>query len=678
MTSSTYAVGVVLLVACIAPLAVGAIRVRRAAIPSWHGMPAHLADTTITLVLLLGVLHLLGAVGQFRRGPVVAGCIVVGVGAALLASRRAPKASADQSAPPPLASAGWAVAVMVPVLVVLAAQWASPTIASLEHGIGDYDSNWYHLPHAARFVQDGWITRLHFTRPEFPSMFHAGDNELLHGFGMLVFRGDVLSPFINDLWLTFTLAAAWCIGRPRGLGPLAVILAAVVLATPEMASQQAGGAMNDIATMCALLLVAAFLLQPRRDRAVTMLASAAAGLAIGIKLTMLAPVGALTIGIVLITRRGERLRIAMAWLAVLAATGGFWYLRNLARVGNPLPSLHLGPLPAGDFLTVDQLGFNIARYFTNGAVWRDWFKPALHGAIGSVWWLVFAIAAASVAVVLVKGRAECRLLAAVAVADVVGYLLMPTSAMGTEGRPFLFFVTLRYGFPGLLLAIVLFATIPHLRHRALHAGMIALGVAAFAATEVGHHDPALPSWQREHIALAFVSAASVLGVAAVATWLARRPPTRRLSLALLVVAAATVGCVGYIIQRGYAPVRAERSAWAAGLHTRIGVVGSELQYDYYGPTLENEVQYVGAVGPYGEFHDIASCAAWRDSLGNGHYAYVVIWHGTGQFDPSLPAPSTPQLEWTRSDSAAHLVFERGVQSIFRLDGTSNGSTCSQR
>lgn len=677
MTARTYAVGVVLLAVCLAPLAVGAIRVRRASVPSWRGLPARLADTTIMLLLLLGVLHVLGAVGQFRRGPVVAGCIVVGLAAALVANRHGPSTSSAPPTPSPLASPRWAVLVMIPVLVVLVAQWASGTIASVRHGISDYDSLWYHLPHAARFVQDGWITPLHFTRPEFPSMFHPADGELLHAFGMLLFKGDLLSPFINDLWLALTLAAAWCIGRPRGFGPLAVILTAVVLATPEMAALQAGSALNDIATVCSMLLVAAFLVQPARDRAATLLAGAAAGLAIGIKLTMLAPIAALTIGIVLLARRGERLRTALAWVVVLTATGGFWHLRNLALVGSPVPGLRLGPLPAGDFQTVDDLGFNIAHYLFNGAVWSDWFLPALRNAIGNVWWLVFAIAAVSLAVVLAKGRAEHRLAAVVAVAGIVGYILMPTSAMGTEGRPFLFFATLRYGFPGLALAIVLMATIPQLRHRVLHVGVVGLGVAAFAATEVTH-DPAWRSWRDDDLLLAVAIATALVGAGTLAMWLARHRPARSASIALLLAATATVVGVGYLTQRTYASMRAARSGWATGLHTRIGIVGSDLQYDDYGPILENAVQYVGTVGPYGEFHDIGSCEEWRDSLGKGRYGYADVWFSTGRFDPSLPVPSVPQLEWTRSDPAAQLVLEQGAQSVFRLDGSSNGSTCSPR
>ena len=66
----------------------------------------------------------------------------------------------------------------------------------------------------------------------------------------------------------------------------------------------------------------------------------------GTKFTMLPAVGALTIAVVVVARQGARVRTGLVWVLGLAVTGGFWYVRNLVAVGNPLPSLglHLGPI----------------------------------------------------------------------------------------------------------------------------------------------------------------------------------------------------------------------------------------------------------------------------------------------------------------------------------------------
>jgi hypothetical protein len=65
---------------------------------------------------------------------------------------------------------------------------------------------------------------------------------------ILPFNRDVLSPLVNLGWAALTLLAAWCIGRTRGVGALAVIGATIVLAVPVMADIEPGQASNDL--MC--------------------------------------------------------------------------------------------------------------------------------------------------------------------------------------------------------------------------------------------------------------------------------------------------------------------------------------------------------------------------------------------------------------------------------------------
>ena len=53
-------------------LAFAALLVRRRVLPDWTGAPARLAETVVGLALLIGILELLGLVGLFALGPVLA------------------------------------------------------------------------------------------------------------------------------------------------------------------------------------------------------------------------------------------------------------------------------------------------------------------------------------------------------------------------------------------------------------------------------------------------------------------------------------------------------------------------------------------------------------------------------------------------------------------------------
>jgi hypothetical protein len=104
----------------------------------------------------------------------------------------------------------------------------------------------------------------------------------------------------------------------------------------------------------------------------------AAGLAAGTKLSFLAPVVALWLGLIVITR-GRRLSTAL-WFGLPAAlTGGYWFVRNLIAVGNPIPYTSFGPLhlPMPERTFELRPGFSVFHYATDTRVWSDWFFPGL-------------------------------------------------------------------------------------------------------------------------------------------------------------------------------------------------------------------------------------------------------------------------------------------------------------
>ena len=83
-------------------------------------------------------------------------------------------------------------------------------------------------------------------------------------------------------------------------------------------------------------------------------------------------------------------------MAALAG-GGYWYLRNLAHSGNPLPWIHhLGPitLPAPEQALGGREAHSVLGYLTDGTVWSDWFLPGLHDGLTLLWPLLALLALA--------------------------------------------------------------------------------------------------------------------------------------------------------------------------------------------------------------------------------------------------------------------------------------------
>ncbi len=329
MSTGDYALGVIGLAAIVLSLAIGARSLRTILLPGWTGAPAILAEVVLAIGVLVAVGELLGLAGVLTGLSLVIGCAVAAALAMVVARRRAAAGDpTDEGSsirqPPPVGGVELGIAIGLSLLAV--AQWAGPTLLALDRGIYGGDSLWYHMPFAAEIARSGSVTGLLFTDPLYLNWFYPQNSELINAGGILLFGNDFLSPLLNLGWLGLALLAAWCIGRPYGAGAPATAAIAALMAADLMFSRQPGNANNDTAAIALFLASVALLVNleraPGRRVAPLIPAALAAGLALGTKLTVVVPVLALAVGVVVIADRGARARVAGIWAGGLLGGRG--------------------------------------------------------------------------------------------------------------------------------------------------------------------------------------------------------------------------------------------------------------------------------------------------------------------------------------------------------------------
>jgi hypothetical protein len=563
--------------------------------------------------------------------------------------------------------------------VLVALPWLEQTYHAVNNGMTDSDTLWYHVPYAARWVQEGSLTGLHFTSYEPLTTFYPSMPSVLHAVGMLAFGNEFLSPYLNLGWLALALTAGWAIGRPFGAGPATLLGAALVMGSPIIVGMQAGSAKDDAPGVALLLAAVALLVNARdRERAGWTLAALATGLLLGTKLSMVAPALLLTLAAIAAAPRARRLATAGTWAAMLALGGGFWYLRNLARTGNPAPWVEVdaGPvhLPSPELApyTERHVTHSVADYLTDGGFLGDYLFPSLEGTFGPAWWALLALALGGALAALVAGGSRLiRALGAAGLAMAAAYVLTPGGAGGSpDGVPHLVFWSMRYLTPALAVGLVLIPLLPAVHRRP------ALPLAAFAVTLIATQfaDSAFTLWDgRPPIAVLLAP------FAAAAALLLARVSRRAAALAVVVVAIAG----GWKAQDIYfdeaytdpASPLAGPYEWARGVSdARIGIVGFYLQSPLLGEDLSNHVQYVGHDGGDGNFRSVASCSEWRAELATGGYDYLVVapfnfpWGATNDRYPR-------EARWTETDPAAKRIRLDGTVATFALSGKPDPTTC---
>jgi hypothetical protein len=662
-----YLLGAAALVVICASLGLSAVAIRRRVLADWTGAPARLAESVIGLAVLIGILEILGTVGMFAFAPIVIACVLVCV-----ASLRS--ASVGPGEPiRTLEKPGMATVLALLGAATVLAEWGALSIQSYDVGIRGFDSLWYHLPWAASFAQTGNVVSLRFTDVEYLTPFYPATAEMLHGVGIVLFGRDTLSPGFNLAWLALALLAAYCIGRPRGVGAAALLGAAVALATTMMDYSQAGAAANDVVAIFFLLAAAALFMNGS-----LVLAAVAAGLAVGVKLTVLAAVLALTIGVIAIAPRARRLATARGWLGPLVLAGGFWYLRNLIAVGNPLPWSSLGVLPTPAPALQQHTGFSVAHYLTTSGFWSHFAQPALAGGLGRWWWAMLAAAVIGPLLCLAWPRADrlTRMLGAVALFSLAAYLITPETAAGPAGDPLGFAFNLRYLAPALTLSLAVAPLSPPLTGPRVRTGVVIALAALLAATV------AQPRLWPAHTPGAIAIAAVALALLALT----------RTRLALVIAAAVALLIAGYPLERHYLRgryvyhpnVSSLAPVWAMFRdihHARVGVVGTFggfFTYPLDGLDVSNRVQYIAERGPHGSFTPITTCARWRARVNTAHLKYLITTPARDPWHPRVLSPS-PETGWTATDPAAQPMYREQALGqpivVYRIRGPLDPRTC---
>ena len=593
MDAGAYLIGCALLLAAAAALAYGAWAARRGLLPEATGAAARLAEIVIALATVVVVGELLGAIGIFNRPALAVALIAAAAGLTALGHHtpvEAPVKGRNRTlvdASPRLEV--WAATVAV---AVVGAQWAGKIGFALDKGMTHPDTVWYHAPYAAAFVQRGHLLdQLDATDPLHA---YAGQtSELLHATLLLLLGRDVLSPLVNVGWAALALLAAWCLGRRYGAGALCVLGATVVLGLPMIEATHPGQASNDLAAGALLLAAIALLVESNLATVPVALAGLSAGLALGTKVTVAAPVAVLTIGVLFLAWRRRHFVVAIGWCVAVALTGSFWFVRNVIVAHNPVPyySFHLGPFTLS---AVPQRHPDaVARYLFDGEVWRAVFRPGFAVALGRAWPVVLLLGAGALFTLLPRQPALRRVAGLAAFAGLVAYVFTPYTA-----DLFAFKFNVRYATPALLAAVTLFALA--ISDRASWwrrvATVVFVALVVIDATASNHER--VPAWPERARVLGPLAALAIVGGAVAWYLMSRRGGTGRHAWWIVAGAVAVALVAGWPIQRhaldhryldAGLPLDVVDAALQRVHDTRIAYFGTSESYPFYGTDLSNRV-----------------------------------------------------------------------------------------
>jgi hypothetical protein len=679
MTVHQYAVGMssTLLVVLCATI-IGLVG-RRLLAPRWTGAVAALVVVLVGYSFLVVEGELLGSFGAFKREPLVIAAVASAVVALLLGRGRGVPHPADPEAPTEESPDAPADVLPTRRSFGSLASWAASACAALVLAEGlvavratahtgnvFIDALQYHLTMAAHFATSHHTGSIVQLAPGSPVSYYPFNSELLHGMGMALFGRDSLSLLLTLADLGAALLAAWCVGSAFGVGPVALCAASPLLALLGIYD---ASAINDWMALWPLIALLAIMLHFHKDGdaatvGLPLLAGLAGGLAMGTKLSLLAPAGALLIGFLVLVPNRRKPTATMLAVVGAAITSIYWYVRDAVAVGSPLPSEHIPGLTRVPMAGIQQYGYSVAHYLTNGSVIRHYFHPGLAYFFGKAWIAILALAVLGVVFELVLGPGTWRMVGVVALVATAAYLVTPTGAFGPAGHPYLFEYNVRYALPAVSLGLLgVGVSRPARRWPAL---VSVVFLACLVVTLLGPR-----VW-----ALGTKDCAAAALVALVVVAVVRVPVVRRFGTVLAVIAVVVLAVGGYAANKSYLRDRYHDAADAKGAlyaslqdksGVRIGVIGTAL-YPFLGPTFTNTVSYIGETEDHHAFLDYPTCSAWRTAVVAGDYSYVVVETSAGN-------PPPPSLAWIQSDSDAAPVVQNAAGSVFSVGPGFGAESC---
>jgi hypothetical protein len=579
----------------------------------------------IAVGLGLGSVHLL-------RSPAVAaveGALLLS-GGWWLRSRRwhPPILRAPQEAPVRVMAFSWLV-------LALASFWWLVSMPT-----DNFDSLAYHLPVIVRWIQDASLTR----PAELGQVaFYPFHWEVLAMLQVLPLGEDLAVALPNLLALGLLALAVFVLARDLGAGATGAWFAVAMISTLPLTLSRLPAIQPDLAV--GAFFVAATALGRRAWRtgstAGTLVWATSLGVLVGLKGSGLV-YAALSVAFVALDGKNEarlRARAVLLGLLVVGGLGGYWYLRNWMRAGNPLGFVEVtvggvtlwpgsvdgAQLRRGTLLRLfDPTQLDHWRILVDVA-WRELgvpFLALLLGAAGLVWARTRrAMGAWSLA----------RLVGWVVVAFLLYWITPYGADNGDEGWQFTPRIAsgLRFGFPAwAALAVAASLGIPRGRRWAL-----GLAAVAAAATGLGLVRTVEAGWS--------VAAAAVLlslGVFATFRW--------RLGLRVVIPATVVAVTVALTLARG------ERDRWRTTLYgeayefvdrtvPRDAVVGyalTQTRYPYYGRGLDRTlIPVVPAAASYEQ---------WKNTLKAERVQWLLLGTSDSGEEGTRFEPLVPQ--WVRA------------------------------
>lgn len=701
MSAGQYIAGLALFVVIVGSACFAAWAIQRRCLPWLAGVPRVLAISTLATLALIAAHLAPGAIGVLSRGSVACAAALL----ALVAWRAcAPGRQPRKPERPPEAPSSFRISWILAAVGVggLAIFVIGSVLGRGATPAGNIDALTFHLPGVARWIQSGTFWQIDQFVPGLSFGQYPQNGDVLLMAAILPWENDAFVRLVNYVYLALTGLAVYAIGRElRAPRPTAALFGAVAVSIPAVSEPATVILMTDAPFLASFGTGLLFLLRHFRNERTPelVLAGLGLGLAFGTKwygVSSVIVVLAVWAAASLIARRAPRViaRHGGALVVLVLLAGGFWLLRNLVEVGNPVYPLEVAPLGLTIFDAPpdpvrEQAGFTIADYLGQPDVWSEYIFPAFSKTLAPPALLLGLGLALAIAWVLADRRRGRRLegsvIAGIAMAVLLtaAYAITPYSALGPEGEPLLVGANTRYLVPALLVAAPL--------------GAWAVGrlgrwrVVAELAAVVAIADGIRRSFD-DVVAPAALTALVVGAVVATGLALARRHGVSRAAfsrparLAVVAAFAALTVVIGYEGQRRFNDGRylGIEPAFDVVLSEapsgrRIGVAGEWTVTGYapiwpmFGPEMGNEVEFVGPPRE-GRLYEYRDRDSFRAALRRDRYDFLVI----GLADS--PTDTPPEERWahsagyrqvTRSDRLA-LYERREPPETARLQSASIG------